>query len=274
MQARKAETPVPAAAELALLRDAAGEAGRIAMRYFRQKPEVWMKGGTSPVSEADYAADHYLRETLLAARPGYGWLSEETDERLPAIAARSFIVDPIDGTRGFLEGNPQWCVSVAVVENGKTVAGVLECPATKETFEAVRGGGATVNGKPIGARTPTGDMLSLGGPKPMAGLLPEDWQARIRPFGHVPSLAYRLAMIAAGRLDATFVKPNAHDWDIAAAALILQEAGGQILDAQGRPPLLGSEDPRHAALAAGSGALLDAMVAALDEYREKLAGTA
>ena len=99
------------AGDLALLIEAAREAGRIALRFFRQSPEVWMKGGTSPVSEADYAADKYLNETLLAARPDYGWLSEETtDDAARLSARRTFVVDPIDGTRGFLEGRREWCV--------------------------------------------------------------------------------------------------------------------------------------------------------------------
>ena len=124
------DTVISAGEDLALLRDAAREAGIIAMRYFGNNPQVWMKGGTSPVSEADHAADAYLRDTLLSARPDYGWLSEETaDNPVRLSARRTFVVDPIDGTRGFLEGLRSWCVSVAVVEDGRTLAGVLECPA-------------------------------------------------------------------------------------------------------------------------------------------------
>jgi myo-inositol-1(or 4)-monophosphatase len=264
----EAGTAADAGTDLALLREAAAEAGRIAMRYFRQKPEVWLKDGTSPVSEADYAADRYLRETLLSARPDYGWLSEETVENtLHSAGLRGFIVDPIDGTRGFLDDNPQWCVSVAVVENGRPLAGVLECPATGETFAALHGGGATLNGEPLRVDARAAETFSVGGPKAMLNLLPDQWKSRIQPFGHVPSLAYRIALIAAGRLDATFVKPNAHDWDIAAAQLILEEAGGNIFGVRHSRPSLGREDPRHPALAAGTGPLLRAMVAALSEYR-------
>ena len=94
-----------------------------------------MKGGTSPVSEADYAVDRYLRETLTAARPAYGWLSEETADSAGRLAAsRTFVVDPIDGTRAFLDGRSTWCVSIAVVEDGHPLAGVLDCPATGEIF--------------------------------------------------------------------------------------------------------------------------------------------
>lgn len=242
--------------ELALLRDAARKAGAIAMGYFGKNPEVWMKEGTSPVSEADYAADKYLRETLLAARPHYGWLSEETaDDPARLSARRTFVVDPIDGTRGFLKGLDTWCVSVAVVENGRSIAGVLECPAKRETYWALPGGGAFLNGGRITVRSPN-PQLEVAGPKQMADLLPIVWRERLVRAPYIPSLAYRLAMVSNGVLDATFVKPNAHDWDIAAADLILREAGGKLVTSKGQSPAYGGTEIRHGALAAGSGNLL------------------
>ncbi|AZN99219.1 3'(2'),5'-bisphosphate nucleotidase CysQ [Mesorhizobium sp. M9A.F.Ca.ET.002.03.1.2] len=256
-----------ARADLALLRDAAREAGAIAMRYFGNNPQVWMKGGTSPVSEADHAADAYLRETLLAARPDYGWLSEETADNPARLAARrTFVVDPIDGTRGFLEGLRSWCVSVAVVEDGRTLAGVLECPAMEETYWALPGEGAFLNGRRIAARRPAA-TVDIGGPKPLIDLMPAEWRGRLNRVPYIPSLAYRLAMVANGALDATFVKPNAHDWDIAAADLILREAGGALLDQNGRAPRYAGEVIRHSALVAGSGellAILSGVIAGLD----------
>jgi myo-inositol-1(or 4)-monophosphatase len=259
-------TDLPSAEEdLALLRDAAREAGVITMRYFGKSPEVWMKGGTSPVSEADYAADKFLRETLLAARPDYGWLSEETaDDPARLSARRTFVVDPIDGTRGFLQGLDTWCVSVAVVEGGKSIAGVLECPAKHETYWAVPGGGAFLNNSRITVREPQPQM-EIAGPTPLIDLLPADWQGRLRRGPYIPSLAYRLAMVAGGALDGTFVKPNAHDWDIAAADLILREAGGDLVGQGGDVPTYGGERIRHAALAAGSGALFAAMARVIAE---------
>ncbi|MER9653693.1 3'(2'),5'-bisphosphate nucleotidase CysQ [Mesorhizobium sp. M0152] len=249
-------TTAGATQDLPLLRDAAREAGAIAMGYFGQNPQVWMKGGTSPVSEADHAADAYLRRTLLAARPDYGWLSEETiDDPVRLSARRTFVVDPIDGTRGFLEGQRTWCVSVAVVEQGRTLAGVLECPALDETYWALPGQGAFRNGKRITVRELTG-TAEISGLKQLIDLMPAEWQRRLKRAPYSPSLAYRLAMIANGSLDATFVKPNAHDWDIAAADLILREAGGQLLDRHGRAPLYAGEVIRHGTLAAGSGELL------------------
>lgn len=246
--------------DLALLLDAARKAGAIAMRYFNQNPEVWMKTGQSPVSEADYAVDTFLRETLTAARPGYGWLSEETaDSEARLSARRTFVVDPIDGTRGFLDGSDNWCISIAVVEAGKSIAGVLDCPARGEIFEAMPGHGARKNGVRISVRR-QGAELEIGGPKPYFDALPEEWRERAHRFQHVPSLAYRLALIAEGKLDATFVKPNAHDWDIAAADLILREAGGRLVDAAGEAPSYGGAVTVHDALVGGSGALMDVIV--------------
>jgi len=242
--------------DLALLRDAAREAGRIAMGYFGKDPQVWIKEGTSPVSEADYAADRFLRETLLEARPGYGWLSEETADDLGRLKApRTFVVDPIDGTRAFIAGNPVWCVSVAVVEQGRSLAGVLDCPARGEVFWATRGGGAFLDGRRLDVAT-TGSQPSIAGPKPLIDRLDPGLIARSRRVDYVPSLAYRLAMIADGRIDASFVKSDSHDWDLAAAALILEEAGGTLLDSGGDMPRFATERIRHGELVAGSGELL------------------
>ncbi|OHV87835.1 3'(2'),5'-bisphosphate nucleotidase CysQ [Mesorhizobium sp. ORS 3428] len=254
--------------DLALLRDAAREAGTIAMRYFGHNPQVWMKGGTSPVSEADHAVDAYLRETLLKARPDYGWLSEETaDDHARLSARRTFVVDPIDGTRGFLDGLHSWCVSVAVVEDGRSLAGVLACPAKQETYWALPGEGAFLNGRRLQVRA-LADTVDIGGPKPLVDRIPESWQGRLRRIAYIPSLAYRLAMIANGKIDATFVKPNAHDWDIAAADLILAEAGGTLLDRTGKRPLYAGEVTNHGALAAGSGELLGVLAGVIAEADE------
>ncbi|MET0940635.1 MAG: 3'(2'),5'-bisphosphate nucleotidase CysQ [Mesorhizobium sp.] len=247
------------AADLALILDAAREAGRIAMRFFKRNPEVWMKGGQSPVSEADYAVDTYLRETLLAARPDYGWLSEETADSPDRLnSRRTFVVDPIDGTRAFLDGRSTWCVSIAVVENGEPVAGVLDCPGKSEIFSATAGNGALRDGDVIRVKPP-GETFVVAGPKQLVEATPADLRERFTTVPYIPSLAYRIAMVAKGELDATFVKPNAHDWDLAAADLILREAGGQVVDRRGRTLHYASANPRHGALAAGSGLLLKSM---------------
>jgi myo-inositol-1(or 4)-monophosphatase len=249
--------------DLALIVDAAREAGRIALGFFQKSPEVWMKGGTSPVSEADYAADRYLRETLTAARPAYGWLSEEMAQGAERpLARRTFVVDPIDGTRAFLDGKSTWCVSVAVVEDGRPLAGVLECPAKEELFAAAIGLGATKNGRAVRVAAPRAPAL-IAGPKAIVDHAADHLGRPVDRVPYIPSLAYRVAMVAEGALDATFIKPHAHDWDIAAAELVLTESGGRLVEPSGKPPLYASDDPRHGLLVAGSGPLLEAMVRAI-----------
>lgn len=245
--------------DLALIREAAHEAGEIARRYFGNDPETWYKDGMSPVSVADIAVDEFLRNSLLAARPDYGWLSEETADNEERLSAqRTFVVDPIDGTRAFLAGKSTWCVSIAVVENGASIAGVLDCPIKGEVYEARIGGVASCNGKQLAVAVPRGEPLRIAGPKPMLQAAPA-YMRDVTNIPYVPSLAYRVAMVASGALDATFVKPNAHDWDLAAADLILKCAGGEILDESSKPLFYASANPAHGALVAGSGALLEDM---------------
>lgn len=256
------------ARDLDLISDAAAEAGRIALRFFRKDPEVWMKGGKSPVSEADIAVDTFLRETLTAARPDYGWLSEETVDTADRLSAqRTFVVDPIDGTRAFVDGRDVWCVSIAVVENGRPLSGVLDCPARKEVFAARLGGGALKNKQPVTVKT-MADEVTVAGPRPLTDAMRAYYPGVHKPHPYIPSLAYRIAMLADGTIDGTFVKPNSHDWDLAAADLILAEAGGRVLDPRGQELFFAGPNPVHGALAAGSGPLLDAMVETIANYRE------
>lgn len=252
--------------DLQLIRDAAAEAGAIAMRHFRSDPQVWIKDGSSPVSEADFEVDRFLRGKLGRERPGYGWLSEES-ARMPKAAghSRTFVVDPIDGTRAFLAGKDVWCVSIAIVEDGVAIAGVLDCPVRGEAFSAVGGRGSHRNGDALSVRKPPSKPL-VAGPGAMFSAMPDRLRASVETAGYLPSLAYRIAMVAAGEIDATFVKPNAHDWDVAAADLILGEAGGMVLDANGKPPYYAGRDPRLGALVAGSGSLLEEMAAAIFSY--------
>jgi myo-inositol-1(or 4)-monophosphatase len=247
-------------ADLALLTEAAAQAGRIAMRYFRKDPKVSWKAGLSPVTEADLHADKYLRETLLAARPDYGWLSEETeDDPVRLTKKRTFVVDPIDGTKAFIDGRDVWCVSVAVVENGRSLCGVLDCPAKGEVFTASIGRGSSLNGTALSIDDPS-DQLKVAGPKSFVVPFANAQARRVEAVGHVPSLAYRIALIAAGRISATFVKPNAHDWDLAAADLILAEAGGILVRPDGSRPHYGGQTVSHGVLAAGHPSLMDGML--------------
>lgn len=240
--------------DLELLRDAAFLAGDVAMGYFRKDPQVWYKHGNSPVSEADYAADRCLKQRLAGTRPAYGWVSEEMEaaERSDETRHRVFVVDPIDGTRAFLRGEDVWCVSVAILEAGVPVAGVIHVPARGETFEAVANGPALLNGGPclISEVVPAA-MLRLSLPDSMRKKIARSEGEGVEALPAVPSLAYRLALVASGRLDGTIVRPRANDWDVAAADLILERAGGRFEDVDGRRWRYGEDEAAHNVMVAG-----------------------
>ena len=228
-------------ADLALIETAAHEAGAIALSFFGHDPEVWWKnGGESPVSAADFAANKTLEDILRKARPDYGWLSEESEEDLARLGCdHVFVVDPIDGTRGFLKGRRNWAVSVAVVYRGRPVAGVLVAPALGEVFSAHANGPAIKNGVPVVATQKDAlndnDVVDICLPASLNRQFASEFIGRIRPADHIPSLAYRLAMVADGRLDATLVRQDSHDWDLAAADIILERAGARLCDEKGQP---------------------------------------
>lgn len=250
--------------DLALLRAGAKEAGRIALGYFRRDPKAWTKGVDSPVTEADIASDRYLHDLLTRARPDYGWLSEETADTADRLSRRRvFVVDPIDGTRGFIAGNPDWCVSVALVEDGRPIAGVLAVPARDELFEAAVGQGARLNGAQLWiGPAEAGEDLRFSGPRRHQLAITETGL----PLGErrvTPSLAYRIALVAAGRLDLASATRNASDWDLAAADLLVHEAGGSMLDRSGAMVRYNRPDPRHPALLAGSPVLVSLALAGL-----------
>ncbi|MBO9193211.1 3'(2'),5'-bisphosphate nucleotidase CysQ [Rhizobium sp. 16-449-1b] len=244
--------------DLDLIADAAKRAGAVALSHFNQSPEVWWKNeGRSPVSAADFAANEILETLLRAARPDYGWLSEETEDSADRLSRDTlFIIDPIDGTRGFLAGQKLWCVSVAVVHKGRPVAGVLNAPALDELYEAVAGGIALKNGLPIRVSEPKPPVRFAIAEDVLNGFK-EPLRGRIERVKHVPSLAYRVAMVADAAIDGTFVKRNSHDWDLAAADLILERAGGRLVNLDGTALTYNRADVRHGELCAGSEPLLN-----------------
>jgi len=213
----------------------------------------WIKGKSSPVSEADIAVDALLRERLGGAFPGYGWLSEETEDdprRLQADAV--WIVDPIDGTRAYLDGRDDWVVSVALASGGRPRLAALFAPVTDEFFFAAIGEGATCNGVPIRVRPGVGlEDAKILGPKRFLGSLAEIHPSVV-PLPRVGSLALRLARVAQGQVDITVVSGNSHDWDLAAADLLVHEAGGALTDIDGKRLTYNCPHPVHALLVAAS----------------------
>ena len=236
---RRAAEPAPGrAADLALLADAAREAGAIAMGHFRRSP-AWRDkpDGQGPVSEADLAVDAALRARLMAARPDHGWLSEEApDDPARLRHARVFVVDPIDGTRAFLKGETGWGLSLALVEDGRPVAAVMHMPALGATYAAAEGMGARRDGAPIRPSGRTG-VEGAGMLCSRAALAADRWPAGPPPVErhHRPALAHRLCLVAEGRFDAVLSLAPVWEWDVAAGALIATEAGAVATDAAGRP---------------------------------------
>jgi myo-inositol-1(or 4)-monophosphatase len=254
------------AGDLDLIVEAARQAGQVALGFFRQSPEVWWKNeGRSPVSAADFAANEALARILRPARPDYGWLSEETDDDAARLERRTvFVVDPIDGTRGFLSGLETWCVSVAVVTDGRPVAGVLYAPALDEFFVAETGGQALKNGMPIRVSDrQESDVHRLATAEDMLKGFDPDFRQTVERVKHVPSLAYRLAMVADGRLEGTIVKKDSHDWDLAAADLILERAGGALVDLSGKALCYNRPDVSHAELCGAPAGQLPAFLGQL-----------
>jgi len=225
--------------ELSLLIDAARAAGEIASRYVRDGFKTWEKsGGAGPVTEADLEIDAMLRDSLTAARPGYGWLSEETPDTAQRLEAdRVFVVDPIDGTRAFTEGQKTFAHSLAIVEQGKPVAGVVYLPEKDLLFAARSGNGAELNGVPIASSRKgwlegadvLGAKASFAGHNWRGGELPVNRHFRA-------SLAYRLCLVAQGRFDAMITLRDTWEWDVAAGVLIAEEAGARTVDLHGNRP--------------------------------------
>jgi myo-inositol-1(or 4)-monophosphatase len=243
--------------DLDLLREVAHEAGRLALNLQESELKIWRKPGGSPVTNADLAADALIRDRLRAARPDYGWLSEETaDDSSRLMARRVFMVDPIDGTSAFMKGRPWWTVSVAVVENGRALTGVIYAPGLEETYEAALGGGAKLNGAPIHASacadlescamlSPKGAFANWAGSEPWPEMRVENRN----------SVALRMALVAAGTFDAAVALSPKSDWDIAAGLVIAGEAGAVCTDHRGRPLILNSPSASHPSLVCAGPAL-------------------
>ena len=245
------------APDLPLLIEAAREAGRIATRYAGPGARRWDKPeGAGPVTEADLAVNAMLERTLLAARPGYGWLSEETEDNPARLShERVFIVDPIDGTRSFVEGSSTWAHALAVAEHGRVIAAVVYLPRRDMLFSAVLGQGAFLNGAPIAATRQTAlEAAEILAARPHLNAL--HWRGGRAPHfsrAYRPSLAYRMALVAQGRFDGMLTLRPSWEWDIAAGDLILREAGAVCTDRAGAVLCFNNPVPKvNGVIAAGA----------------------
>ena len=221
--------------DLELIRQAARAAGALALTMRAAGLTTQLKPDKSPVTDADLAVDTLLKETLRQARPAYGWLSEETADHAERLdRERVFVVDPIDGTRAFVKGKPWWTVSVAVVEHGRPVVGVVWAPDRGELYEATAGGGARLNGAAIHANNPDSldDCAMLAD---AAMFTHPEWREPWPPMRIESrnSIAYRLCSVASGEFDAALALSPKSEWDLAAADLIATEAGCLVTNHKG-----------------------------------------
>ena len=221
---------------LNIAKEAAIEAGGIILNYYKADYEIQEKGHHNPVTTADREADTKLKEILLEERPNYGWLSEETVDSLDRLGKeRVWVVDPLDGTKEFIEGVPNFVISVALVENGTSILGVLLNPVTNEIFTAAQGEGAQLNGKTINcaAKDNVKDMVILNSRSETRGGLWEQYAGIFRELRAIGSVAYKLGLTAAGQADIFASLRPKNEWDICAGTCIIQEAGGKVIDLNG-----------------------------------------
>ncbi|MGE3142751.1 MAG: 3'(2'),5'-bisphosphate nucleotidase CysQ [Hyphomonadaceae bacterium] len=239
------------------MESAAREAGALARAAFGGRMKTFTKSDASPVTEIDLAIDTLLKERLCAARPDYGWLSEETADNPARLAqARVFIVDPIDGTRAFIKALPEFCISIGLAENGRAALGCVYNPILDEMFVGGEGAPATRNGAPIAASKRAaleGARMSGKGDIYASPRWPTPWPAMHFTWRH--SIAYRLALIAAGEFDGAVMFGYKNEWDTIAGAAILAAAGGAVTDLSGAPLRFNQADPRAAGCIASGGPL-------------------
>lgn len=229
--------------EFQVLEESIKAAGTAVYKMAQEGFETAHKANQDPVTTADLEADRLLREALLGQCPDTGWLSEETRDNPDRLKCeRVWIVDPVDGTKEFVTGIPEFAVSAALVARGEPVLAGVYNPATDELFMAAKGAGATLNGEPIQTRRPLADPPLILASR--SEIKRGEWEvfeaaAELKVCG---SIAYKMALVAAQRADATFSLGPKNEWDIAAGALLVAETGGYVADKEGRPYVFNQAD--------------------------------
>ena len=233
--------------ELGVLTDAMRIAGAEVLRLGASGFETHTKPDQSPVTSADLAVNHILRSHLLTRFPQDGWLSEESpDDATRLQKARVWVIDPIDGTKAFMRGEPEFCISVALVEEGRPVVAAIFNPSTDELFSATRGGGLHLNHEPVAQQELRKDQPPVLAVSPWEHHLGRfkllEAQVASRPMR---SIAWALALVASGRIHAVATFEPENEWDVAAGALLIDEAGGAMHDGDGQALGFNRPEPRH-----------------------------
>jgi myo-inositol-1(or 4)-monophosphatase len=237
------------------------EAGELIQKIQEEGFDTTSKDDLSPVTRADREADAVLKRQLSELEPGAAWLSEETaDSRARLSADLLWIVDPLDGTKEFMKGLPEYSVAIALVADGQPVLGVVHNPVTGDTFSAARGSGAFRNGEPIQVRE--GDKLLASRSETARGEF--DPFERAWSVEAVGSIEYKLALVAAGEAAVTFSRGPKHEWDVCAGSLIVREAGGRATELFGEPLRFNQSFPKVKGILAGAPGAYDEALAQID----------
>ena len=238
--------------ELRIVTEAITTAGAEALRLASQGFEIHIKPDRSPVTSADLAVNGILQDRLLEAFPDDGWLSEESpDDPSRLEKARVWVIDPIDGTKAFISREPEFCISVALIEAGRPVVAAIFNPSTNELFSARQGGGLLLNDEPA-------SWLEHPATRhPMVALSP--WEHEIGRYTSLEaqtanrpmrSIAWALALAASGRIHAVATCEPENEWDVAAGTLLIEETGGTMTDGSGQRLEFNRPDPRYRGIVA------------------------
>jgi len=259
-----------AAREMSVAQAAARAAGKAILRWYEGDYTVREKSSDSPVTEADTEANRCIHEHIIAAFPDDGWLSEETrDSPARLQKPRVWIIDPLDGTKEFIKHIPEFCVCIGLVENGEPILGVTYNPVRDEMFAAERGAGTTLNGENVGVSTQTtlaeATVLASRSEVSRGEWKPFEAEMRVDLTG---SVAYKLALIAAGRADATFSLTPKNEWDVCSGAALILEAGGRFTTRTGETRHFNQADPLLPGIIACNAGLYEPIVSCLRQHGE------
>lgn len=252
--------------ELEIAIGAAREAGAVIRSLYTTPIAVVEKSANNPLTEADTRANDVLHERITAAFADDGWLSEESRDTAERLAKRRvWVVDPLDGTKEFVRQIPELGVCVGLVEDGAPVLGVMYNPIREELFAAVRGGAATLNGRSIRVSA-TSDLNYAVVLASRSETGRGEWERFRGRFviQETGSVAYKLALVAAGRADATFTLTPKSEWDVCASACILECAGGRVTDLRDAPIRYNRPKPSLDGVIASNGMLHDSILRALE----------
>lgn len=233
--------------EMDVLSMAIRKAGAEALRFAVDGFETIQKPDQSPVTSADLAVNEVLLSHLMSAFPEDGWLSEESPDHLDRLQKRRvWVVDPIDGTKAFISGEPEYCISVGLIEQGRPIVAGIFNPSTDELFTATRGGGLRLNNEPVPPPASWSSRQSV--------LALNQWEQQIGRFTSlepsinkraIRSIAWVLALASTGRIEGVVTWEPENEWDVAAGTLLITEAGGTISDGLGQELLFNQREPRY-----------------------------